>query len=549
MSLNDVSLLKYTISQVKAPDAEVDSNINIVTPKNPPKQELNGGVDEGYSVNSIGSTISDEALEKIYATGALVNNPLGLNSTQNVVTTTTTLGDFTEDEIANIKELIFKHQCPDKVESFLVDIDSKLTIKDTASLFDYLGEISDYKITRENGISKKQLYALTQNDGWEDAHNDFFGSINRVWQYLDLDENDTLSYQELKKYIGFDIGKLDEYNIEVEIHSANIQNAYKKMTEQEKLNYAIELASDYCETAGLTYQIDALNRLLGQESNLYYDGYVAQRGNIAISTYFKEGVLGGYSYYPYSWKHENAYYNKNNDEYYDMTLLYSDMDKDLSVENDCGITLNATLLDGQWYELVNTLVHELTHATAYRYSGDGKGKGYQDGTIPYTMIEDLYKINILSVEQKTYFQDNWNNLSDDDIKELVYYSTCAWGEYSAYQVDADYNDSIGRDVYNKYDYYSSATTVDGADEAAAIRFQIEYGYNGNRKDGENDELCKYDHKEARPDYNWWTYSGELNDEGFVNASKVEFEYNDEGYITQILGDGTDYFENGLNFLG
>ena len=64
-----------------------------------------------------------------------------------------------------------------------------------------------------------------------------------------------------------------------------------------------------------------------------------------------------------------------------------------------------------------------------------------------------------------------------------------WGEYAAYQVDADYNDSIGQDIYKK-SWDNSTTAVDGPNEKQTIDDHIKSSYDN----------------ELSPDYKWWSFA-------------------------------------------
>ena len=155
---------------------------------------------------------------------------------------------------------------------------------------------------------------------------------------------------------------------------------------------------------------------------------------------------------------------------------------------DLGITLDISLLDKNWYELVNVLVHELTHATAYKYSA-------QDGStdIVWDGVEQLYNLGYISDAEYNWYDENWSeDWTDAQIKRLYYLMSCAWGEYTAYQADADYLDSVAGDVYDKH----LTTSADGADEKQVIIDHVNASYNGI--EGELDE--------AYPDFKWWSYA-------------------------------------------
>lgn len=77
------------------------------------------------------------------------------------------------EELDYIKKLIYNSQ-----HSFIENF------YDADSFFEYVHDKKDSTVTKETGISRSQLIALTQNDKWEDSHNDFFGSLNRSFYSL-----------------------------------------------------------------------------------------------------------------------------------------------------------------------------------------------------------------------------------------------------------------------------------------------------------------------------------------------------------------------------
>ena len=510
MSINHISLLKYTLKQTANP--EVQSNINVVkvttdntvltnnhSNTNP---TLSSNVNVEFSVNTIGSNLTDKKITEIVSSSTNTSDPT--NNKGNLIHSTIDLNnkfhENSSEKINSIKQLIYEYHNPVQKNSFIEEF------ADAGKFFDYMSS-QNPEITRRSGVTRAQLVEFTQNDSWEDRNYDFFGSINRIWHVLNLDEDSVLSYHELKEYFGYELGSdTIEYAQKVNNYTQIIQDEFDSFDIETtegaigKLNYAIDLAYEYLDAAGLTYQIEALERLLLQKDT-WNDIHV---GNIAIAKLnsdeeYESGyiTLGAYTQYTYQYKHENAY--EHNGELYDISIHGGDIDDEY---NDLGITLDISLLQGKWYELVNTLVHELTHATAYRYSPNG------NGAIFYTAVNDLHNLGILTDEELSYFEQHWENICSDNCTEeeyeafmrLIYLQNCAWGEYAAYQVDADYNDSIGQDVYQQIGD-NITTAVDGEKEQDTIQNWIQTGY-----DGFCDENNCNGHQEALPDYKWWSFA-------------------------------------------
>ena len=503
MEINQAQFLNYTVNRKMTSD-ELSNTVNYVSvAENTPVSLNSAPIENEISVASVGSTVSDEALEKLYNSASVttVANP-NVNSAK----LSTSYRSFSPAEIMQIKTVIYNlhnggetptpdpnpnpNPNPTPTNSFLSDF------VDVDTMFDYLNKV-DSNITKDTGITKAQLVTLTQDDDWEDANYDFFGSLNRIFDVLDVDDDASLSYQEIKKFIGEELGDdFNKYYEKVNSYSDKIQDEYEKMSSQEKLEFAIDKAREYLEASGLTDQLDALDRLLDQE-DMFNDIKV---GNIAIADLNKNNTssytnLGAYNYYAIN---NNPY--TTNDGVSGKYKIWTYDEDFVDVEDgnqDLGITLDISLLDGSWYDLVNTLVHELTHATAFKYyiqTNDGV-------SISRDVIDTLHDKGALSDKDYHFFVDDdyehWNNLSSSDVtdeeskmfKHLQYLLYEQWGEYAAYQVDADYNDSIGQDVYYR-DGDNTTTAVDGKNEKQAIDDHIKASY-------EN---------ELPPDYKWWSYA-------------------------------------------
>lgn len=449
-----------------------------------------------FDVNSIGATLSDNAIVEIC--NSIVPE---LNSKNSEITNlSTTYKNFTPQEISNIKKVIYNlhiqgsgDDAPDTPSiPETPDDDNKDYVSfidefgDTDSMFEYLNKLNP-AITKESGITRAQLVAVTQDDAWEDANGDFFGSLNRIFDVLDKDSNAVLSYAEIQDFIGEELGDdtLAYYN-NVQAYSDKIQEEYSVLSGQEKLEFAIDKTREYLEASGMQSQLDALDRLLGMEDK-YNDISV---GQISIADLNKDNnsewiTLGAYTPYTYQMDYEK------DGKTYSISVFASDDDFTDEHGNkiDLGITLDVTYLeeDKTWYELVNVLVHELTHATAYQYSA-------QDGTnnITWDSIEQLHDLGYMSDDEYNWYDVNWDeDWTDDQIYRLYYLSTCAWGEYTAYQADADYLDSIAGDIFDSH----LTTAVDGKDEKQTIIDHIDASYN---EPGEPEE--------AYPDFKWWSFA-------------------------------------------
>lgn len=473
----------------------------------------------GEDVNLFG-VVSDERLDEIYSnTSAVPNTP--------VVKLSTTYKDFSPSETARIKELIYNlHNgigagsggdgtggdgttpeptkpsappTPPPTDPSKVSFISEFN--DTVSMFEYLNGINS-EISYSTGITRAQLTAITQNDDWEDANHDFFGQLNWIFDSLDKDDNSTLSAAEIEAFIGEELGEdYSNYRNKVNTYAAELQTQYARMSNQQKLEFVIERTREYLEAAGLERQIAALDRLLKMEdltSNTVKVGQIAMAefeddDNNPLTT-----TLGCYSSasFPYSYnEYETGHFGYDTDS----------IDAAGNVE-DLGLTLNIVLLGQKWYQLVNVLVHELTHATAYSYFPDppyidaGGGQGYP--RLTQTELTWLYDNGYLEKQYYDYCIDNWSNFFDLELPNskgnayeyVLYLLSCQSGEYAAYQADADYVDSIGGDLLGQYVF---STAVNGTQEKATIENHIETYYN------------TVDEKEALPEYKWWTYDGTI----------------------------------------
>ena len=176
---------------------------------------------------------------------------------------------------------------------------------DTETMFEYLHNINP-AISKEYGITRSQLVALTQDDNWEDSNNDFFGSLNRIFDKLDKNGDAVLSYSEINTFIGEELGEdVLAYQSKVQNYTNQIQQEYHNLSNQEKLEFAIDKTREYLEASGMQEQLDALDRLLGMEDRWNS----IKVGQIAIADLNKDGdsdwvTLGAYTPYTYQMSYE-----------------------------------------------------------------------------------------------------------------------------------------------------------------------------------------------------------------------------------------------------
>ncbi len=366
---------------------------------------------------------------------------------------------------------------------------------DVESMFDWLHE-QDPSISKDTGITRAQLIELTQNDSWEDSNYDFFGALNRVFNVLDQNSNDILTAEEIKELIGDEIGSSSSvYLLKVEAYAAEIQAEYARLSNQKKLEFAIDRTREYLEAAGLDAQLAALDRLLGMK-DLHNTIKV---GQIAIADlnpdYTGTGIFcyGRYSYAAVSEIYE--------DKYDIMTFGY---DED-NTANDAGIHLDISILQNEWYVLVETLVHELTHATAYQYTTIFEQDGKPYYKVPtQTQIDSLYKLGALSSSEYAWYTKNKDTMTfgSDEAKRFRYLARTACGEYIAYQVEADYMDSIAGDILDP----DTISAADGPQELDKIKNHVDSIYNTHKKEYKEDGTLKSIGVEAEPDWKWWSYA-------------------------------------------
>lgn len=323
-------------------------------------------------------------------------------------------------------------------------------------------------ISPGTSITKSDLNKLTRNDSKEDANSDFCGALNRAFSYLK--PTDTISYNDLMLFFmrgaGTD-GKMDfnEYKNVVNQYSDIVQQQYEACAdEQAKLEFIIEKTKDYLTESRMDLQLMALERLTTDpvaseniphpDTTTYPDAVeqVASVGQIAFANLPIErdanGKIitaqgGGYL----TTEGTTKYYKDSK-----VTMWAGDSDqegkndKNEIIWGDGGITLNAELYLGdentQWYELVEVLVHELTHATAFYY---------------YVPSEDSVSFSIRGLDfmlekgllTQTQYNKFYTQPTEEEWPEYIALVNSMWDEWAAYTTSCNYLDSIGEDVFKR----------------------------------------------------------------------------------------------------
>ncbi len=519
MQINNNELLKLTLLNKNTNESA--KNVDEIKPvvilnicadaKKISAEEAIAGIDT-VSINGnlagVNGVMTDEEYAK--AVEKITNPKISLNETSQIKLSTT-YSDLSPESIQNIKSVIFAIHNPVNPEdtsdyNFLSADKSKFMGVD--NLVTWLKAEGSWDETN-NGLPVKNLVKLTQNDTLEDNNQDFFGALNRAYQYstnneLNQDENkNIISYEELSAFFSNTSNNsvlLSDYIDKVELYSQQLQAEYEKFDNQKKLEWAINKTREYLEYMDMTPQIKSLNRLL--EMNDLFNEY--KSGNIALADLNPGGTSDGITLGAYNYL---AYFGDNYDySGYDIKAWAKDEDY---IENnnenvDLGITLDIRLVQGEngydlgnWYDLINTLVHELTHATAYQYyDSSEQGEISEDGLKQLEALgiieKGKYTIGqVNSWYKQVQYDSDWNRTYvPQGLLELEYLAYTAWGEYSAYQADADYIDSIAGDVFS----HNVSTAVDGVNEKDTIDNHI--------KDLYNDD----DYTEAVPNWKWWSFA-------------------------------------------
>lgn len=415
---------------------------------------------------------------------------------------------MTEAEIKDIKAKIYAiHNTKTKFNDSFDSADT---------LFDYLSTISNGEITKETGILKEQLTKFTQNDKWEDEHNDFFGSLNRA--FSNVKPNEYISYYQIRHLFYTAAGNdlevnLSEFQTNVETFAQKVQKEFESLgSDEAKLEFLLSKTEEYLYAAGLEDQLAALYRLIGADEkannsdtapgdDTHNDIHI---GQIAIAD-LPGSQLGGYS----SWSLRQNLYEYNGVQY-NTSIWFGDEDDTDYPNTDMGLTIDSSYLDKEWYLGVNALVHELTHATAFLYYEDMYNNGtytQKDGDIEYfypgaEIIDKIYAKGMLSDSEYQTLKSitNENEMANHKalMNKLQYLLKTAWGEYAAYQADADYIDSIAGDIFDS-DKDGFEMAVSGEQEQNTIHNHIAEQYNTYNLNPEDEDY----HMEAKPTNDWW----------------------------------------------
>lgn len=596
--MENYNLLQYTIIQSKQSTLQENSKVNRKPAEDDivPEQaqnliessKINVVQDNADTITINGKTVGIYGCENVEELddaaiigGASSTNPIEMADNLPKLATTT-YKNFTPEEISNIKQAIYNlhHNInpptptpidpepnpnpDDESENKQTFINSSYdSFCDAESMFTYLNRITNGEITKSTGISRKQLIKLTENETAEETNSGFFGTLNRIFNNVNFNTNDddVLSFDEINNFIGEELGTdAFAYLNKVNAYTNEIQEQYMLLTPQEKLDFVIEKTVEYLDCAGLEKQKAALERLMS-ETDTSNTNYAAKRGQIVMipiaNTPDGLTVLGAYQSAAFKY----TYTPNGTDPSQRYTGVSHAYDYD-SNGIDRGITLNSKLLNNNWYELVNTLVHELTHAAAYLYYPNPTYTIDEENKISlvFNQEQQLGAIKDILVADGLYefYCNNFANIvnnraitiptgvhqGESAYDRLMYMLECQWGEYAAYQVDADYMDSIAGDIFNSFGNYwgnnDIATSVLGAQEASTIHNHIDNGYNtagltigqfaefmgieySDVVDADHDGIISFGDyywengekvdaysKEAKPDWDWATYNKNRN---------------------------------------
>lgn len=438
------------------------------------------------------------------------------------------VSSYSKKELDYIKKLIYNSH-----HSFIENF------RDADTFFEYINTQKDSTVTKTSGISRAQLVNLTKNDKWEDSHNDFFGSLNRSFYSLDVDNDGILSYDEVKEFLNTYLKKdgYNDFKAKIQEYSDEIQKQFDAVSDKpkDKIQLIIDYTRDYLEAAGLTNQITALDRLLSEEDK--HSDANHHIGNISFTDLNKDNedsgyiTVGGYSSFARSFNYTNNNPNQKpngtSDSFTQKVSIFAGEED--TGEDDLGLSFDISLLEAgtPWEYLVSTLVHELTHATMAQYTtlvdadngimtiteenlsalqrmGVFSSEEYETVKAHLKDINSQYGKYIKSennwlggenmfVDDKNYIND-YKEIPEEDAKfltDLLYKIDAARGEYMAYQADADYLDSVGADVISPD---VSQTAVSGDKEQETIIDWInKSGYNDNAN-------------QPLPDWKWWSYA-------------------------------------------
>lgn len=472
----------------------------------------------GQEVDFLGTTITDEQIIRnlSQSTETTTPDPTSANNDNNSAASNANVGNSTSSAGLPSKEAILNslYQWYNPQISFTSDYGGNEGFNNTNELFAYLDNVFEGAGTSKQ-ITKAQLTKLTQNDDFEDAHNDFFGAINRAFSNRKAD--DYITYDDINNLIVKAAGNdhqlsQTELNTKVLQYADKVQKQFESCTMEQRVDFIIDKTRDYLKSVNLQPQLNALDRLLNLEDDDINNNHKYNKGKIAFVD-MEGSQLGGYQftlgvekiYTP----HPNYNTAHGNGRGYYAYLWAGDEDVEFDDNStaDGGLTLNSLYLDAsvkQWYEAVATLVHELTHACAYQYaileddyvlpSQIGIDRLKDCGAIAQGDYNNFQKYLVdMDFDQTDNEQwEIWNEL----YNYYVYLTSTLWGEYAAYQTDADYADSIAGDIFDTQS--GDIISGDGVDEKTKIEAQVATyeGYDDNPS------------SQPYPAHQWWTYNNQ-----------------------------------------
>lgn len=449
------------------------------------------------STNSEGTETNPETLETIVPQIVTQANKIAINSTN----------------IDTIKAAVYNYRHP-----------SVVGITTTyGTTFNAIARQLD--VTPSHTITKAGLTSyIRQYETTEDSNNDLYGALN--FAFSDRNYDDEITYRDLQLFFQRGAGTdnkmtLNEYKTVVNAYADKVQNTYKNLpTAQKKLEFILDKTEDYLKASGLQLQLNAMNRLKEENGTTNTNpnhNQVARVGQIAFAdlggwvgddTNGYTITNGSYNFYTVPLENSNPFDSGN--RIYGSSWWLDDNDND-NPPADMGITLNTNYLNGynideygnhveyNWYELVEVMVHELTHATAYFYydfNSNSNGDIYEI-LASSSGLDYMQNKGIISAEQRAFIENNSFTMAtseSQDVADAAYYLSTMWGEYSAYIQSANYYDSIAGDIFNS----GHDLCVNKNQEKSAIENHIATLYDSIRNIGEY---------EAKPaDSNWDLYA-------------------------------------------
>lgn len=385
--------------------------------------------------------------------------------------------------VSSIQKNFVKNLTKELVQDIKNKIYNYTHTKDTSAITSSYGNgfdaiMKSLNIAPGGSITKSELIRRSRIDSNEDSNSDLCGALNRAFSYKKL--NEEITYNDMMLFFMRAAGKdsvlsEEEYQIAVNKYSDVVQNQYDGLTtDQERLEFVIDKTEQYLKEAGLTLQQEALNRLKSA-NNVTEAGKTttAEIGNITILEFkeedgsIDENTGGAYSFYGYGKQETN-----------DQVSAFWTGDKD-NAENDKGIVLNSFHFEVyHWFDLVMIMVHELTHATAYKYYDNNgnysrgfntltleelvnKGfissadlNNYKNFNIENNVIEPLNYVNTKNPDWTEDKKKEWayamlytdGNNNDITYLDLTRKIDALWNEFAAYYMTNEYYDSIGADA-------------------------------------------------------------------------------------------------------